>query len=79
MPCFEVFDQQDQSYRLKVLPSDTPIMSVEAACTQGWEKVSRTVYIEYCVYVSLIFLVLLQYSHVQFGINRFGMSAPCDE
>lgn len=42
MPCFEVFDQQDQGYRLQVLPSGSPIMSVEAACTQGWERVRQT-------------------------------------
>ena len=54
IPCFEVFDQQDEAYRLKVLPDEIPILSVEAASTVGWER----------------------YSHQQFGINRFGASAP---
>ena len=57
MPCMEVFDAQSLAYRTSVLPAGTPIMSVEAASTQGWDK----------------------YTHVQFGINRFGESAPCDE
>lgn len=43
IPCFEVFDQQDEEYRLKVLPAGTPILSVEAASTQGWEKVSNLI------------------------------------
>ncbi|KAJ6014591.1 transketolase [Penicillium herquei] len=57
IPCFEVFDQQDEAYRLQVLPDEVPILSVEAASTVGWER----------------------YSHQQFGINRFGASAPPDE
>ncbi|KAJ5455691.1 transketolase [Penicillium daleae] len=57
IPCFEVFDQQEESYRLQVLPDDIPILSAEAASTLGWER----------------------YSHQQFGINRFGASAPPDE
>ncbi|CAG7934090.1 unnamed protein product [Penicillium olsonii] len=56
VPCFEVFDQQEESYRLQVLPDGIPILSVEAATTMGWER----------------------YSHQQFGINRFGASAPPD-
>ncbi|KAJ5096872.1 hypothetical protein N7456_007593 [Penicillium angulare] len=57
MPCFEVFDQQEESYRLEILPDDIPILSVEAASTMGWER----------------------FSHQQFGINRFGASAPPDD
>lgn len=57
MPCMEVFDAQCYDYRVSVLPAGMPIMSVEAASTQGWDK----------------------YSHVQFGINRFGESAPCKQ
>ncbi|CAI7569288.1 unnamed protein product [Penicillium bialowiezense] len=57
IPCFEVFDQQEESYRLQVLPDEIPILSVEAASTMGWER----------------------YAHQQFGINRFGASAPPDE
>lgn len=57
IPCFEVFDLQEESYRLQVLPDEIPILSVEAASTVGWDR----------------------YSHQQFGINRFGASAPPDE
>ncbi|CAG8417472.1 unnamed protein product [Penicillium salamii] len=57
IPCFEVFDLQEESYRLEVLPDDIPILSVEAASTVGWDR----------------------YSHQQFGINRFGASAPPDD
>lgn len=57
MPCMEVFDAQPMDYRLSILPPGQPILSVEAASTQGWDK----------------------YSHVQFGINRFGESAPCND
>lgn len=54
MPCFEVFDAQDKTYKLHVLPDGIPVLSVEALSTMGWER----------------------YSHEQFGLNRFGASAP---
>lgn len=38
VPCFEVFDSQDKSYKLKVLPDGIPVLSVEAASTMGWER-----------------------------------------
>ncbi|PLB43483.1 transketolase 1 [Aspergillus steynii IBT 23096] len=38
VPCFEVFDAQDKAYKLKVLPDNIPVMSVEAASTMGWER-----------------------------------------
>ncbi|PKI83191.1 Tkl1p [Malassezia vespertilionis] len=38
MPCFRVFDLQPLEYRLKVLPSGHPILSVEAYTTFGWGK-----------------------------------------
>lgn len=39
MPCWEIFDQQDQSYKDKVLPPDvTARVSVEMAATLGWER-----------------------------------------
>ncbi|KAJ5151415.1 uncharacterized protein N7482_010667 [Penicillium canariense] len=41
MPCFEVFDQQKESYRLQVLPDDIPVLSVEAASTMGWDRYSH--------------------------------------
>ncbi|HET9095613.1 MAG TPA: transketolase, partial [Candidatus Baltobacteraceae bacterium] len=39
MPCWELFEKQDQSYRDQVLPPDvTARMSIEAAATFGWER-----------------------------------------
>ena len=39
MPCWELFEQQPQSYRDEVLPPDvTARMSIEAAATFGWER-----------------------------------------
>jgi transketolase len=37
-PCLEIFDAQDQEYRLSVLPDGAPVMSVEAYSTSGWNK-----------------------------------------
>jgi transketolase len=37
-PCLEIFDAQDQEYRLSVLPDGAPIMSIEAYSTSGWNK-----------------------------------------
>ena len=39
LPCWELFDQQDQSYRDSVLPpAVTKRVAVEAGIEQGWEK-----------------------------------------
>jgi transketolase len=39
MPCFELFDAQDQAYRDRVLPPSVPArVGVEAGIVQGWEK-----------------------------------------
>ena len=39
MPCWEVFEQQPESYREEVLPQDVPArLSVEAGVAQGWER-----------------------------------------
>ncbi len=41
MPCFELFDQQDETYRADIL-GDTPIrIGIEAACRQSWDKYLR--------------------------------------
>ncbi|WVQ78694.1 transketolase [Cryptococcus sp. DSM 104549] len=36
LPCWEVFEDNDLEYKLSVLPSGVPIMSVEAYSTFGW-------------------------------------------
>jgi transketolase len=41
LPCWEVFDRQDQAYRLSVLPDGIPCLSVEALSTYGWERYSH--------------------------------------
>jgi len=41
IPCFEVFDAQDKSYRMQILPDGIPIMSVEVMSTMGWERYSH--------------------------------------
>ena len=38
MPCCDVFDRQDAEYRNAVLPSDKPILAVEAGTTGLWHK-----------------------------------------
>jgi len=38
MPSTELFDQQSVQYRLSILPSGVPIISIEAASTLGWAR-----------------------------------------
>lgn len=38
MPCMELFAQQDESYRRRVLPSGTVRVGIEAAVRQGWDQ-----------------------------------------
>ena len=39
MPCWELFEDQDQSYRDQVLPPDLPArLAVEAASSFGWSR-----------------------------------------
>ncbi|EMD38633.1 hypothetical protein CERSUDRAFT_113807 [Gelatoporia subvermispora B] len=44
LPCWSVFDQQPADYRLSVLRSGAPILSVEALNTLGWAKYSHEQY-----------------------------------
>ncbi|KAG2364456.1 transketolase [Suillus spraguei] len=44
LPCWSVFDKQDQQYRLSVLRSGAPILSLEALTTTGWQKYSHEQY-----------------------------------
>ncbi|WVW78621.1 transketolase [Kwoniella bestiolae CBS 10118] len=41
LPCFEVFETQSREYKLSVLPSGAPILSVEAYSTFGWGQYSH--------------------------------------
>ncbi len=38
MPCWELFEQQDASYRDDVLPPGAPRVAVEAGISLGWER-----------------------------------------
>ena len=38
LPCWEVFDEQDQEYRDGVLPPGVPKVGIEAAASLGWHK-----------------------------------------
>ncbi|MFW2544087.1 transketolase [Primorskyibacter sp. 2E107] len=38
MPCMELFAQQDESYRRRVLPAGPVRVGVEAAVRQGWDR-----------------------------------------
>ncbi len=38
MPCWELFEQQDESYRKKVLPAGPVRVAIEAAIRFGWDR-----------------------------------------
>ncbi|KAJ3513224.1 hypothetical protein NLJ89_g3064 [Agrocybe chaxingu] len=44
LPSWLTFDQQDEEYRLSVLRSGAPILSLEALSTAGWQKYSHEQY-----------------------------------
>ena len=38
MPCWELFERQDEAYRDEVLTPGTPKVVVEAGIRQGWDR-----------------------------------------
>jgi transketolase len=42
MPCWEVFERQDESYRTALLPAGVPAVSIEAGSTLGWDRYADT-------------------------------------
>jgi transketolase len=38
MPSWELFAEQDRSYRASVLPAGVPVLAVEAGASFGWER-----------------------------------------
>ncbi|CUH62598.1 Transketolase 1 [Thalassovita gelatinovora] len=38
MPCMELFEQQDEAYRKRVLPAGPVRVGIEAAIRQGWDR-----------------------------------------
>ena len=64
MPCADLFDRQDASWRGSVLPRGVPRVAVEAGATEGWHKYVGAADGEHGAVV---------------GIDRFGESAPAAE
>ncbi len=42
VPCLEVFLEQDPSYRARLFPSSTPVVTIEAGRTDGWRVLAGT-------------------------------------
>jgi transketolase len=66
MPCMELFAEQDEAYRRKVLPAGPVRVGVEAAVQQGWD---RWLTGERGKHNKAAFV----------GMSSFGASAPADE
>ncbi|WP_120718239.1 transketolase [Tsuneonella amylolytica] len=64
MPCMELFEAQDQSYKDDLLPNVPPEdllrVSIEAGSTMGWERYTMA-------------------NGLQIGLDRFGASAPAED
>jgi transketolase len=43
MPSWELFEQQDEDYKVSVLPVDLPTVSVEAGVRMGWERYADSI------------------------------------
>lgn len=71
LPCWSVFDKQDKAYRLSVLRSGAPILSLEALSTLGWQKYSHEASVE-CVWGYGYIDDRLQ----QYGLPAWGASGP---
>ncbi|OHT05615.1 transketolase family protein [Tritrichomonas foetus] len=41
LPCMEIYNTQSKEYKRSVFPKDVPVLSVEAACSFGWERYSH--------------------------------------
>jgi transketolase len=66
MPCWELFEQQDEAYRRRILPPGPVRVAVEAAARQGWD---RWLCGERGSWKKAAFV----------GMESFGASAPIDE
>ncbi len=66
MPCMELFAEQDEAYRRKVLPAGPVRVGVEAAVRQGWDQ--------------WLTGERGKWNKADFvGMDRFGASAPAEE
>jgi len=66
MPCMELFAEQDETYRRRVLPAGPVRVGIEAAVQQGWDKWLSG---ERGKHNKSAFI----------GMNSFGASAPAEE
>lgn len=41
MPCVEIFEQQSKEYKREIIPKGVPVIAIEAAIMNGWEKYSH--------------------------------------
>ena len=64
MPCMELFEAQDQSYKDDLLPNVPPEqllrVSIEAGATLGWDRYTMT-------------------NGLKIGLDRYGASAPAED
>lgn len=74
LPCWLVFDKQPEEYRLSVLRSGAPILSLEALSTAGWSKYSHEVKISFPI--SNILLTHIHHCLQQYGLPAWGASGP---
>ena len=42
LPCWEVFERQDEAYQASVFPEGLPAVSIEAGSTFGWARYADT-------------------------------------
>jgi transketolase len=66
MPCMELFAEQDQAYRRRILPPGPVRVGIEAAVRQGWDRWlcgerGRAIKADFV------------------GMDSFGASAPADQ
>ena len=77
MPCWELFEQQDDDYQEEVLPVDLPTVSVEAGVRMGWVHVFKRALPTLAVEAAATF-GWERFADDVVGLDRFGASAPGD-
>ncbi|UWR21001.1 transketolase [Sulfitobacter sp. S190] len=66
LPCMELFAQQDEAYRKRVLPGGAVRVGIEAGCRQGWDQ--------------WLLGERGKFGKADFvGMDSFGASAPAEE
>ena len=66
MPCWELFEKQEQKYQKKVLTSSCLIIAIEAASLMGWDKWLHAGWRK-------------NKNNFFIGMNDFGASAPAKD